>query len=694
MSETTFVSGITSAATSHILDTLSTLYANPPYAVLREFIANGIDAHADAGHSGPVKVVLPTRNDPIIVISDQGKGMSRDTLVNTYYNYGESTKRQDDSRIGAFGLGAKSAFAVSPTWSLVSVTATHTYHVSSSINGDGIPEHKIVEETHDGSEPTGVTVTIPVHDARTSFNNEAERLRFWLPKGSVEMIGGHLRDAHWTNGATVHGALAFLRSSNREAGVLMGGVPYRADLHEARSRAVVALSPLAAPSFMTPFGEIDRSVVEEAFHGSDAVVVLDDPKALDVTTSRDDIKTTRRTLDVLESVLSVELRSVMEILTSADGSVASLESHIRNPLVGTILRKQFSRRDDRVKPTDLIRYSSRKNTYSRTVSRIHLLQNVLWDRYPRPKLLVVTHYPSTLPALPMVERVAGKRYGAVADHIFLTHTDSTGDAMLDSGRDALSRHGVTFVTWDEYREAVREERARDRADRGAPEIPPVEGVVIRDHKAVSRFSVKLAKFSNILEQNEGVPIYFIGIWHSDTDQILSKVPRGFTGILVKSLADARRDNLLATRHGVLPSSALSALSVTASTVDAIRALTPKLRRAVLDYLDIESSGSGTDFAAVMSLYAYHEDNGKPLAGTAFIKALESCHLGRTVVGSRDSGFRRYGMDSAAILREMRRDEDRFYTRYPLLTVLNMGRTTAAPGAMDAVVQYIKSVEIA
>lgn len=79
----TFTSEITSAATSHVLNTLSTLYANPPYAVLREFITNAIDAHRAAGYDGPVEVELPTRDVPRLVIRDNGNGMSRDTLVNT-----------------------------------------------------------------------------------------------------------------------------------------------------------------------------------------------------------------------------------------------------------------------------------------------------------------------------------------------------------------------------------------------------------------------------------------------------------------------------------------------------------------------------------------------------------------------------------------------------------------------------------
>lgn len=109
----TFTSEITSAATSHVLNTLSTLYANPPYAVLREFITNAIDAHRAAGYDGPVEVELPTRDVPRLVIRDHGNGMSRDTLVNTYYNYGESSKRGDDTSIGAFGFGSKSAYSVS-----------------------------------------------------------------------------------------------------------------------------------------------------------------------------------------------------------------------------------------------------------------------------------------------------------------------------------------------------------------------------------------------------------------------------------------------------------------------------------------------------------------------------------------------------------------------------------------------------
>lgn len=368
---TTFVSEITASATSHILNTLSTLYANPPFAVMREFIANGIDAHRDAGYDGPVEVTLPTAQRPSLIVKDHGAGMSRDTLVNTYYNYGESTKRNSSEHIGALGLGAKSAYSLSPTWELVSVTKASVIHVVSCINEDGVPEHHLQETPNTAGSETGVTVTIPTGDTISprAFSEEAVRLLNWLPKGSVTVIDlmrvydDRAKD-HWLDRSVLRGRVAFpLSYRHRDFQVVMGGIPYRADLSEAWSAAVHAVRdndehPL--PCY-TEFGEIRTETLRDMLNSA-PIAVLEDSRALDVTTSRDDIKMTSRSISALADVFSKELQEAVTFLAESNGSMESLNSARHIPLVGLILFEMRSKRLLSDNPTALFPYERRNHS--------------------------------------------------------------------------------------------------------------------------------------------------------------------------------------------------------------------------------------------------------------------------------------------------------------------------------------------
>lgn len=699
---TTFVSEITTAATSHVLNTLSTLYTSPVFAVMREFVANGIDAHADAGHTGPVEVTLPDVNSLRVVIRDHGNGMSRDTLINTYYNYGESTKRGDNSRIGAFGLGSKSAYALSPTWELSSVTTTSIVRVVSCINDQGMPEHSLDETPNDGAVPTGVTVSIPIGDTTSirQFHEESAKLSHWLPKGSVHVtnarpVYGRVAEAeHWTDRTVRRGALAYpLSFRSHDAQVVMAGVPYRAELKEVYERAADTFRTNTDQKLNTVYGRIPADALRNALTEARAVVVLEDAKSVDVTTSRDDIKMTQRSLEVLTTVFAQALDEAVTFLTGADGSLEYLERGRDIPLVGILMHEMRGSRTLDTNPTAMFPYTRRKGPNHAPTTDFHLYQNLLWRKYPYPNALVITEYPETMPTLQLLDRVVLRDLKTTREDIYVTHGPDTGRAALDAGRDVLSRHGVTFMSWEEYRNRVTEIRRADRAAAGAPATVPVEGVILRDHKVVRRFSVELGKFSKVIESADGAPLYFTNMWSGDDDDFAKRLPRGFTGVLVRSLMDKRRDNLLAARHGVLPSAELNKLTVNENNIAAVRALPAKQRRAVLDHLDIESR-SGVDYVAVKEVYEHSIRMGNVLAGSHFTKAVESCEIGRRILSSRDSGLRRYSMDSGAILSALRKDSDRFYTRYPLLTIVNLSRSSAHKDALDALVQYIKSVESA
>lgn len=227
-----------------LTDILSTLYANPERSVLREYIANAIDAHKIAGVTRPVEVTLPDNIQPTLVIRDYGDGLDMDALRNTFFKYVASTKTDDNSQIGALGIGAKSAFALSKSWTVTNVYNGLKYIVASVNDPYGPPKQTVIVNGEATDEPSGITVTIPINDRyiRHDWKTSATRLMRWFPKGSVEFISNNPHDtevdtAHWTDVYTSYGNMVWdlkcdkWRSAygSSDMYVVMSGIAYAID---------------------------------------------------------------------------------------------------------------------------------------------------------------------------------------------------------------------------------------------------------------------------------------------------------------------------------------------------------------------------------------------------------------------------------------------------------------------------------
>ena len=111
-----------------IIRNLSTMYTDPLYAVLREWVANAVDsvttAHARGeidSTDGTIHITLPDHSNPTLTVTDYGLGMDREHVFNYALNYGRSSKRDDTVTAGKFGLGLKSGLAVANQFTITSV---------------------------------------------------------------------------------------------------------------------------------------------------------------------------------------------------------------------------------------------------------------------------------------------------------------------------------------------------------------------------------------------------------------------------------------------------------------------------------------------------------------------------------------------------------------------------------------------
>jgi hypothetical protein len=170
---------------AHIMTILrDTLYSDKVLAVLREYGANAWDANRDAGRSKvPITVTLPTFGDPTLKIRDNGPGLTMEAVFQVYNQYGSSTKRDSNSAVGMLGIGSKSGFAYSDSFTIVSWCdghrATYVAVIDDSEKGrvDLLDVQKMSVENGQNPLETGVEIQIPVKPSDINeFTTKAQAL--------------------------------------------------------------------------------------------------------------------------------------------------------------------------------------------------------------------------------------------------------------------------------------------------------------------------------------------------------------------------------------------------------------------------------------------------------------------------------------------------------------------------------------
>lgn len=169
------------------------LYPNPDKAALCETICNAIDEHRKHAVKRPVDVVI-TKTE--VVVRDYANGLSMEDVVNVFFAFGASTKKDSDEAIGGFGIGAKAPSAYAQSWTVESrYKGKHTGYVT-TLNGVKGVIGKLFEKDCSPND-TGITVRFPLKKSdhyenflnlaldmymQIGFFNDEEELRVYATK--------------------------------------------------------------------------------------------------------------------------------------------------------------------------------------------------------------------------------------------------------------------------------------------------------------------------------------------------------------------------------------------------------------------------------------------------------------------------------------------------------------------------------
>lgn len=206
MVHTTHKAVIDASAANLVMDMLSKLYSKPLAAAVREYVSNGIDAHAKCNVTRPVDVTLPTRLSPRLVVRDYGVGLSVFDIITIYGNFGTSDKRDSDDFIGGFGIGSKSGLAVSD---IIDVTSVRDGKKNSFVvkrTPDGIMTQFREEDVNATGLDSGTTVSVDVNPAQLPLDNDDAKIYYLnvLAGWPVSAVEAHCDNTNIANFINEH----------------------------------------------------------------------------------------------------------------------------------------------------------------------------------------------------------------------------------------------------------------------------------------------------------------------------------------------------------------------------------------------------------------------------------------------------------------------------------------------------------
>ena len=172
----------TSAKAFQILS--SNLYSNTIGAVIRELSTNAYDAHVTVGRKDePFIIKMPNALDPTFKIRDFGPGLSPEQIKTVYTTFFESTKTDSNDVVGCLGLGSKSPFGVTDSFTIISYHDNKKSVYSAYLDKFKMPKCDLFyqEETF---EPSGIEIEVAIkkEDIKTFTDEVNTQLKYFTTK--------------------------------------------------------------------------------------------------------------------------------------------------------------------------------------------------------------------------------------------------------------------------------------------------------------------------------------------------------------------------------------------------------------------------------------------------------------------------------------------------------------------------------
>jgi anti-sigma regulatory factor (Ser/Thr protein kinase) len=163
------------------------LYSRKVEAIIREVASNAKDAQQQLDPNTPIKINLPTVDNPIFWVEDRGTGIDpeRFSEVCTYF---ASDKTKSNQLIGGFGLGFKVPFCLVNNFTVENRYNGKMYTYSCFKAGSGEPDYSLIsEEKTDKTNGVKISMIVPQQNISEFIPNAIKIFKWWDVK--PEFIG-------------------------------------------------------------------------------------------------------------------------------------------------------------------------------------------------------------------------------------------------------------------------------------------------------------------------------------------------------------------------------------------------------------------------------------------------------------------------------------------------------------------------
>ncbi len=177
------------------------VYQHRIRTLVQEYMCNGRDAAREIGSNKRIIVSVPNELSPVFKVRDFGPGITPQRMSKVFTQYGNSTKRKTNGQAGGFGIGAKSAWAYTDSFTIITTTGgvkrTYVAHLGANNQGrmDLLSEVETTEESG-----TEIQVAIKPSDSREFRQSVFRACYFWTDAERPELRGPN----QTFNGPTKH----------------------------------------------------------------------------------------------------------------------------------------------------------------------------------------------------------------------------------------------------------------------------------------------------------------------------------------------------------------------------------------------------------------------------------------------------------------------------------------------------------
>lgn len=241
------------------------VYSNPILAICREISCNARDAHREVGIPEiPIHIHLPNNLKPYYQIKDFGPGISSERMSNVFIKYTASTKRSDNVQTGGFGLGAKTPFSYTDSFSIITIHNGVKYNYNCVIDETRVGKLILTSQEHT-TEKNGTEIMIPVLSRNfMDFCVYTEQAcRHWDIKPIIS--GGEIEWKIPEISLSGNKWAVAPSDGNKEAKVIVDGIEYPLDLTALKNYADIQLVSAVKGQLIMYFGvgELSLSVSRE-----------------------------------------------------------------------------------------------------------------------------------------------------------------------------------------------------------------------------------------------------------------------------------------------------------------------------------------------------------------------------------------------------------------------------------------------